>query len=184
MPTTTVTTRAAVLPGAVGAAGPLGGTVTSLTLGPEGRTAAWASTDRGLFRYQANRWVRVERLAQKDLRIVVELPARLLVAPSIGALLVSEDRGKNWRRSTEGLRSRYGHRVDDIRTLVRDRQNPSVLYLGAAGQGCEFVAQPDEYGRVTFTLSAPDLPHWAACGLSIPASSTQRRTGWKRLIIT
>ena len=122
-------------PAAVPASGPYGGTVTSIQLGGDANSLGWVATDRGLFQFVDGRWTRVASLAQRELRAVLDLGETLLAVEAHRGVLRSEDGGATWTESNDGLRGRYGHAADDVRTLVRDRADPLHLYLGAAGQG-------------------------------------------------
>ncbi len=65
---------------------------------------------------------------------MVAVPGAVVVTEARVGVLRSDDLGRSWG-PVEGLRGRYGHRVDDVRVLVQDRADPSRLYLGGAGQG-------------------------------------------------
>lgn len=117
-----------------GAAGPFGGTVTSLHLEAAGGDPAWAATTRGLFRYREGRWHRVVALAQQDLRQVLVMPGRLLIVGADGRLQSSLDAGETWQPAG-AVQGRYGHLVKQLYTVVTDPADATHLFLGTAGEG-------------------------------------------------
>lgn len=123
-----------LLHGAVLAAGPFGGTVTSLQLEAASGDPAWAATTRGLFQYRRGAWQRVVGLARQELRQVLALPQRLLVVGADGGVQSSLDSGETWLPAG-AIQGRYGHLVKQIYTVVADPADPAHLFLGTAGEG-------------------------------------------------
>lgn len=140
-------------PVGVPASGPYGGSVTGIQTAADGDSLGWAATDRGLFRFDHGRWARVASLSQRELRAVLDLGGSVVAVEAHRGVLRTEDGGGTWTEANVGLRGRYGHAADDVRTLVRDRADPLHLYLGAAGQG----AFESRDGGRRWTLLLPGL---------------------------
>ncbi len=117
------------------AAGPFGGSVTSLVLDGLGRSPAWVGTERGLFRFEGGRWLRVSFWETRHVTALARAGDAVLAAEHRNGLWRSADHGATWERVQEGLQTPTATRVREVLCLVTDPADGRRVYLGSAGQG-------------------------------------------------
>ncbi|GAB6064250.1 ligand-binding sensor domain-containing protein [Deferrisoma palaeochoriense] len=137
---------AAVAPVGALAEGPFGGSVTALVAGP-GSGPAWAGTERGLFRFEGNRWRRVDAWGVRQVTALAAVGEALLAAEHRNGLWRSADGGASWEPVRSGLASATGTPVREVLCLAAGPNGR--VYLGSAGQG---TFRSDDVGRTWVRL--------------------------------
>lgn len=117
------------------AVGPFGGSVFDWHAGKVYESPGLCGTERGIYRFDGDEWKRLAGLSGENVvSIAVSGDVFLAVAKGKG-VFSSVDGGTTWKKLANGLKNRYGHRVDDINEVVADYSDPGRFYLGSAGKG-------------------------------------------------